>query len=144
VNGAADPVKAACEANYAAHINDCSGFAKAVSASLRVPLAGLADDIVETLRAGGDWAPVAGGVAAEAAAAAGLLVLAGLKGDEQAVHNPHGHVVVVVAGTPLAHGLYPYAYWGSEGGPPGRNQTLNYAWIVQDRDNISYASHVLR
>lgn len=143
MNGNLDPLKAACEASYAAHSNDCSGFAKAVAGLLGVPLTGLADDIVDTLRGGGAWAPVADGPTAAAAAAAGLFVLAGLKGSEQAHPDPHGHVVVVVSGTPLAWGLYPFAYWGSLGGTPGRDQTLNYAWNTQDRDNVTYASYTL-
>jgi hypothetical protein len=136
-----DRVRDACEANYAAHTADCSGFVKAVGTALGVTLTGLANDIVATLQTGGDWAPLTDGVAAAKAADSGKFVVAGLRGDAQAVPNVHGHVVVVVAGAPLAHGLYPFAYWGSLGGTPGKNETLNYAWTIQDRDKITYAAH---
>jgi hypothetical protein len=68
--------------------------------------------------------------------------MAGLKGSEQAHPDQHGHVVIVVDGS-LAHDAYPSAYWGGLGGQPGRNQTLNFAWTVADRDRISYAEHGL-
>jgi hypothetical protein len=42
---------------------------------------------------------------------------------------------------PLAHGKYPTAWWGSLGGSPGQNQTINWAWTEADRDKVSYASH---
>jgi hypothetical protein len=137
-------VRAACVANFAAHTKDCSGFVKAVGAQIGVPLAGLANDIVDTIRAGGDWVALADGAAAAAAANNGQFVVAGLRGDEQAKADVHGHVVVVVAG-PLdpAHGKYPHGYWGSLGGAPGSDQTLNFAWNVADRDNVTYAAHDL-
>jgi len=140
MNGAVDAVKAACAANYQQYKGDCSGFAKAVAAALGVPLQGMADDIVNTLRAGGPWTPLADGPAAAAAAAAGLLVLAGLRGDELKVPQQHGHVVVVVTGAPLNRGLYPFAYWGSLGAQPGFDQTINWAWTLDDLPNVSYAS----
>jgi hypothetical protein len=105
-----------------------------------VSLQGLADVIVETLRGGGTWTALADGVAARQSAAAGKLVIGGLKGSEQAKPDAHGHVVVVVDG-PLAHGAYPSAYWGSLGGTPARNQTVNFAWTTQDRDKVFYANH---
>jgi hypothetical protein len=82
------------------------------------------------------------GVTARASAQAGKFVMAGPKGSEQAHPDVHGHVVVVVDG-PLAHNAYPSSYWGSLGGQPGRNQTLNFAWAVEDRDRFSYAEHSL-
>jgi hypothetical protein len=137
----ADRVIDACEACYDANTGDCSGFARAVAGQLDVTLVGIADQIVDTLRTSPDWTPLANGVAAALAAKGGVnLVIAGLKGEEQAVQNQHGHVVVVVDG-PLAHGAYPTAYWGSLGGQPGKRQTLNYAWTTEDRDRISYAQH---
>ena len=134
-------VVAACQANYQAHIGDCSGFARAVAAAVGVPLAGLADQIVDVLRAGADgWTVVADGIAAATAATNGQLVIGGLKGSEQAHPDPHGHVVVVVPG-PLAHNAYPTAYWGSLRGNPGADKTINWAWTAADRDNVSYAAH---
>jgi hypothetical protein len=85
---------------------------------------------------------LADGVAAAASAAAGKFVVGGLLGSEQAVPDLHGHVVVIVAG-PLAHGLYPSAYWGSLGGTPGRDQTINWAWTANDRDRVTYAAQDL-
>ena len=137
-----DRVRAACEACFEAHRNDCSGFARAVADQLGVTLQGLADQIVDTLRSGPGWRHLADGGAARTSARAGKLVIAELKGSEQARPDPHGHVVVVVDGA-LARNAYPTAYWGSLGGQPGRDQTLNFAWIPQDRDRISYAEHDL-
>jgi hypothetical protein len=135
-----DRVTAACKSHYAAHKGDCSGFVRAVAADLGVTtLHGLADDIVGTIRAGGAWTRLPNGVVAASSAAAGKLVIAGLKGAEQAHPDPHGHVVVVVIG-PLAHDAYPTAWWGSLGGVPGAGETLNYAWTTADRDRITYAA----
>jgi hypothetical protein len=132
----------ACQANFAAHQHDCSGFACAVAAALGVPLAGNANQIADMVRAGSDgWEPLADGAAA-AAAASDKLVIAGLRGDAQAKPDAHGHVVVVVAGE-LNRGRYPTAFWGSLGGPSGQNQTINNAWTPQDRDNVAYAAHAI-
>ena len=136
-----DTVKDACEDCFAAHANDCSGFARAVAGGLGITLTGNADAIVDTLRGGGAWVALDDGFAAEQAAEDGKLVLAGLKGAEQANPDPHGHVVVVVAGKSLAHDAYPLAYWGRLGGGGKQNETLNFAWQVEDRDNIFYAAH---
>jgi hypothetical protein len=134
-----DRVRDACESRFDAHKDDCSGFARAVAGQLGVTLEGLADQIVETLRTDPTWKRLADGRAAAQSAQAGNLVIAGLKGSEQARQDPHGHVVVVVDG-PLAQNAYPSAYWGSLGGQPGRDQTLNFAWTVDDRDRIAYAA----
>ena len=77
-------VREVCEACFNAHQNDCSGFAKVVASELGVPLHGLADEIVDTLRTGPGWTPLLDGVAAAKSAHDGKLVLAGLKGSEQA------------------------------------------------------------
>ncbi len=134
-------VNAACEACYDAHIGDCSGFARAVAQQLGIVLTGMADDIVDILRADQNgWTPLADGSAAAAAAAAGQFVIGGLKGSEQQKPDPHGHVVVVVEG-PLARNAYPTAYWGSLGGNPAKDKTVNWAWTTDDRDKVSYAAH---
>ncbi len=131
----------ACEANYQAHIGDCSGFADAVAKAVGVNLTGNADTITDTLRSGADgWTTLTDGAAAAAAAGEGKLVIGGLKGSEQANPDPHGHVVVVVPG-PLNRGKYPTAWWGSLGGSPAKNQTINWAWTEADRDKVSYAAH---
>ncbi len=136
-----DAVKDACEACFAANANDCSGFARAVASQVGVTLTGLANDIVDTLRGGGEWTQLDDGVAASQQATAGKLVIGGLKGSEQTHPDPHGHVVVVVAGEPLAHGKYPFAYWGRLGGGGMKDQTVNWAWRQEDRDNVTYAAH---
>jgi hypothetical protein len=141
-----DAVKDACEACFAANANDCSGFARAVASRLEVTLIGLANDIVDTIRNDPAWLPLADGVAAAEGAAAGKLILGGLRGDEQTHPDAHGHVVVVVAtpaGQQPAHGKYPFAYWGRLGGGGMRDQTVNWAWRAEDRDNVTYAAHDL-
>jgi hypothetical protein len=137
-----DRVKDACQANFAAHADDCSGFARAVAGQFGVTLNGLANDIVDTVRNSAEWTSLADAIAAEQSAAAGKLVIGGLRGDEQANPDAHGHVVVVVAG-PLAHGKYPSAYWGRLGGAGKENETVNWAWRAEDRDNVTYAAHDL-
>jgi hypothetical protein len=138
----ADPVSAACVREFPAHSGDCSGFVRAVGTDLGVTIKGMANEIVDALRAGGAWVKLADGPAALASAQAGQLVVAGLRGDEQAVPNAHGHVVVVVDG-PLARDLYPSAYWGQLGGTGAAGKTINYAWTAQDRDRVTYAAHKL-
>lgn len=136
-----DRVTTACAACFAANAGDCSSFARAVAARLNVKLAGAANDIADTLRTGANgWSKLPDGVAAAASARAGKLVLAGLRGDQQATPSEHGHVVVVVPGD-LAHGAYPTGWWGSLGGTPGRGETLNWAWTEADRDHVAYAAH---
>ncbi len=137
-----DRVQAACDSCFDAHRGDCSGFVRAVGATLGVPVAGTANDMVALLRNGGAWRLLEDGVAAAASAASGKLVVGGLRGDEQAEHSNHGHVVVVVDG-PLAHARYPTAYWGSLGGTPAKFETVNWAWTDRDRDRVSYAAHDL-
>jgi hypothetical protein len=138
----ADRVKETCEACFDAHANDCSGFARAVANQLGVQLQGLANEIVDTIRGGNGWTPLRDGAAAANSAAAGKLVIGGLKGSEQTEPDAHGHVVVVVAG-PLdpTHNAYPKAYWGRLGGVGAKNQWTNWAWRAGDRDRVSYAEH---
>jgi hypothetical protein len=83
-----------------------------------------------------------GGDAAAASAAAGNFVVAGLRGDEQARPDSHGHVAVVVSG-PCNRGLYPTAYWGKLGGEGANEKTINWAWNEEDRDKVTYAAHSL-
>jgi len=137
-----DKVTAACIAEFPAHSGDCSGFVKAVGADVGVTITGQANDIVDTLRAGGDWTQLADGPAAQAAAKAGKLVIGGLRGDEQTKPDANGHVVVVVDG-PLNRNLYPTAYWGQLHGIGKQNETINWAWTERDRDRVTYAAHDL-
>jgi hypothetical protein len=138
-----DRVKNACEACFAANANDCSAFVRAVAAQLGVAVNGLANQIVDDIQSSANWTVLADGVEAERDAAAGKLVIGGLRGDEQAHPDPHGHIVVVVAGQPLNRGRYPFAYWGRLGGGGKRNTTINWAWTAADRDNVTYAMHEL-
>src|SRR6185312_14288840 len=137
-----DTVRDACDACFEEHKADCSGFVRAVAAKIGITVQGLANEIVDALRAGDPWRPLPDGVAAAASAAAGKFVVGGLRGDEQFEHSNHGHVVVVVAG-PLAHGRYPSAYWGRLGGVGSEFQTINWAWNDHDRDRITYAERDL-
>ena len=123
----------ACEANYAAHIGDCSGFAHAVAQALGITLEGMANAMVDHIQ-GEPWTVLADGMAAKAQADAGFFVI-GAKKDA-----PHGHVVVVVQG-PLAHEKYPTAYWGSLAGHPSKvgQNTVNWAWNAAERDQVIYA-----
>jgi hypothetical protein len=136
----ADKIETACIAEFPAHSGDCSGFVKAVGASVGVTITGQANEIVDALQAGGDWVKLAGGPAAQAAAKAGKLVVGGLRGGEQAQPDDHGHVVVVVDG-PLNRNLYPTAYWGKLNGVGAQKTTINWAWTEQDRDKVTYAAH---
>jgi len=133
-----------CEANWEAHKSDCSGFVKAVTGTLGVTTFGptdSADSIVDKLAAAGDWTDLSPGSGkdAKAQADAGSLVIAGLKGADQAQPAANGHVVVVVTG-PLdpTHAAYPTAYWGRLGGVGAKAETVNYAWRVADRDRVAY------
>ncbi|HUL05716.1 MAG TPA: hypothetical protein VLV76_05245 [Candidatus Acidoferrum sp.] len=134
----AEDIVRACEAEWEAHKDDCSGFVKAVAARLQIQLRGLANDIVAEISQP-PWLRLADGIQAERAAADGRFVIAGMRGSDQAAPAEHGHVVVVVRGE-LARDRYPPAYWGRLGGVGSRNKTLNFAWNPQDRDRIVYAA----
>jgi hypothetical protein len=121
----------ACEANFDAYTSDCSGFLKAVASALGIQMTGMADDIVEEIQTA-PWTRLPDGIAAKTQADQGFFVVGGLQ------DTPHGHVVVVVQG-PLAHGLYPTAYWGRLGATGMKNTTINWAWNAADRDRVTYA-----
>jgi hypothetical protein len=126
---------AACESQFASHIADCSGFAKAVAGDLGITLTGMANDIVDQIE-GSSWIRLADGIAAKKQADAGFFVIGGLK------DNPHGHVVIVVQGPiDAAHQKYPTAYWGSIRGAQfaAKDKTVNWAWDAADRDRVIYA-----
>lgn len=132
----------ACEDKYEANKNDCNAFLKAVATELGVTTFQAGDDadaIVQRMIDSADWKGVADGPKAKEAADAGSFVIAGLKGADHTPPRTHGHVAVVVKG-PLAQSKYPTAYWGSLGGSPGRNKTLNFSWSTADRDNVEYYS----
>ena len=137
MNDDAQKVIDACEAKFDAHHDDCSGFARAVAAQLGVPLTGDANGIVDAI-GGAGWTQLADGAEARRKADQGWLVIAGLKGKDQAPPVVHGHVAVVVSG-PLAHGQ-PSAYWGRLGGRGSKNRTINYAWKAADLPNVRFAA----
>lgn len=66
-------------------------------------------------------------------------MVAGLNGEDHQPPRSHGHVVIVITG-PLAHDKYPSAYWGTLGATGRKNQTLNWAWNIRDRDHVTYAA----
>ena len=138
---ALNPVVQACRTFWLRDKADCSKFVRDVAGACNVTLTGDANAIVGALISGTEgWTRLGDGVAAASSAAAGKLVVGGLQGSKQAHPDPHGHVVVVVPGD-LNRGLYPTAYWGSLGGTPYENQTVNYAWVPADRDRVVYAAH---
>ena len=132
---------AICQSEIVNYPQDCAGFVRAVAAACGVYMFGNANTIVALLATG---RPLADGVAAGRAAAAGQLVLGGKQG------NGHGHVVVVVDG-PLNRGRYPYAFWGqyhgltiagltANVGFTRGHGTVNYAFDAKARDEVRYAA----
>jgi hypothetical protein len=137
-------VIAACEKNWDAHKGDCSGFVRAVAHDLDITLTGLADAIVGEIEAA-PWTTLGAGAAQAGhdAAEAGKLVIAGLRGADQANPDPHGHVVVVVKGAMVASSdghSYPLGYWGRLGSVGAKDKGLNFAWSAADRPHVFYAS----
>ncbi len=122
-------VIALCEKHWQQYRGDCSGFLKAVSAELHIPLDGQANAIIDALSSG--WTSTRDGAEAARLAAQGKFVIGGLKA------MPNGHVVVVVDG-PLNRGKYPRAYWGRLRSVGMRNETINWSWNVTDRDKVVY------
>jgi hypothetical protein len=101
----------ACTLNFEANKSACNQFVEAVAGALGVTLFTPDDNanaIVDKLRNAPDWTTLAHGVTAKWQADAGLLVIGGLKGSDEATPSEHGHVVVVVSGPlDLAHNKYP-------------------------------------
>jgi hypothetical protein len=131
----------ACEAQWDANKVDCNAFVIAVASQFGITLTGNADNIVNQMLGPG-WTAVPDGAKAKTLAEAGMLVLAGLKGNEHAPARALGHVAVVTAG-PLAFNHYPTGYWGSMDGIPAKARTLNWAWRQEDRDRVHYAARTI-
>ena len=134
-------VREACEQHWEAHKSDCNKFVKAVASALGVPLPEDldADGIVAHIRASADYAKLNGGADAKSRAEAGKFVIAGLMAADHDPPRAHGHVVVVVDGDlDPTHKKYPHAYWGSLNGVGKKDETLNFAWVKADRDNVEY------
>jgi hypothetical protein len=130
----------ACKAEWPGTKGDCNQFVKAVGSHFGVTLTGNADAIVTGL-SGPHWTRLANGQAAAQAAREGHFVVGGMTSGD--LGSAHGHVVVVVDG-PLAHGLYPSAYWGSLNpsirDKGGLGETVNWSFSKSHRDRITYAA----
>ncbi len=125
-----------CEAAFEDNKGDCNKFAKAVASHFNITLTGPANDITDQIQGDG-WTQLTDGKKAAEKAAAGFLVIGGLKGSDQATPSANGHVVVVVKGQP-EHDKYPKAYWGRLGGSGEKNKGVNWAWRTGDRDKVKY------
>jgi hypothetical protein len=119
-----DLVRDTCEKEFDRYKDDNPGFVVAVSKDLGIKLSGTADEIIDSIRKETGWRILPDGVAAAQYARNGYLVVGGLKGSEQTLSNPLGHVVIVVDG-PIAHDAYPTAYWTRLGGGGQRAKTIN-------------------
>ena len=134
---------ALCQRHLPKFGSDCSGFVKAVANDCGILLIGSANDIVKQIA--GSWQYVDDGIQARAAAARGLLVVAG------ATARGHGHVVIVVDG-PLSRPhpqRFPYCFWGSYHAMQILGETvnvgfsrghgcLNYAFGPDSRNKVIY------
>jgi hypothetical protein len=134
-------VRTACEKEFASHKGDNPGFVIAVAKAVGITLTGSADEIVDAIRQK-DWQVLPDGASATDYARNGYLVVGGLKGSEQQIASPQGHVVVVVDG-PLTHATYPTAYWTLLSGHEGSAVSINWAWTAGDRDKVVYSARRL-
>ncbi|KAF0812119.1 hypothetical protein IGB42_03396 [Andreprevotia sp. IGB-42] len=136
LNETATRIIAACEQNWDAWKNDCSGFLKAVGATLGVALQGNANAIGTYLETAADWQNLGSDLAtAQLRANNGMFVVGALN------TRGHGHVVVVVA-TDTPH-PYPVAYWGTFGAAGRKNATINYSWRASDLANVKFYARPL-
>lgn len=124
--------------------NNCSGFVKSVAGKLGVPLPATADadGIVDAIS--GSWKKLDGGATAAREAAAGNLVIVGLKGADHTPARSHGHVGIVVSGT-LYRGLYPMMWCGSIGQAQSQgDKSVGEVWSRADRDNVGYYEYSVK
>jgi hypothetical protein len=136
---------AICQRYIRTYPNDCAAFVRAVANDCGVFLTGDANTIVSYLNSG---RTLSSGPGAKAAAAAGDLVIAGVRAPG------HGHVVIIVDGplnTGRNAGRYPYAFWGQyhgvrfgkvemNAGFTRGHGTLNYAFGDLALKSIVYAA----
>lgn len=117
--------------------NDCSGFVKSVAQKLGVSLPAVnADGIVDAISK--SWSKLGTGADAANKAAAGHLVLAGLKAMDHSKKASQGHVVIVISG-PLYRGTYPKCWGGSTGAAQSNgNKSVGEVWNTVDRDRAGY------
>lgn len=121
-----------------ANKNNCSGFVKAVAKKLGIPIShtGNADAIVDELS--GAWSEVSTGAEAALKAAAGSLVVVGLKGADHKPARANGHVAIVVSGA-LYRNKYPLCWGGSIGGAQSAGtKSVGEIWNRSDRDSVKY------
>jgi hypothetical protein len=123
---------AVCQRYIRLYPNDCAAFVRAVASDCGVLVSGDANSIVDFIQTG---RRLSNGQAARQAAAAGDLVIAGVRGTK------HGHVVIVVDGpmnTGKHPGKYPYAFWGQYHGVRIGNTELN-AGFTRGNGTLNYA-----
>jgi hypothetical protein len=131
----ADPVIAACEAEWDKWKSDCSGFAKAVGRRLGIILSGQANSMIDSLEKSSRWIKLgADKRAAITRAKMGYLVIGGLKA------RGHGHVVIVVK---TANAGYPIAYWGRFGAIGKKHTTINWSWNKTDLPKVHFYAAML-
>jgi hypothetical protein len=121
-----------------ANKNNCSGFVKAVAKKLGIPISATAnaDGIVAELA--GAWSEVSTGAEAALKAAAGSLVIVGLKGADHKPARANGHVAIVVSGA-LYRNKYPLCWGGSIGGAQSAGtKSVGEIWNRNDRDSVKY------
>lgn len=121
-----------------ANKNNCSGFVKSVARKLGIPMSRTAnaDGIVAEIA--GSWSEVATGAEAAQKAAAGWLVIVGLKGADHKPARGNGHVAIVVSG-PLYRSKYPMCWGGSIGGAQSAGtKSVGEIWNRSDRDSVRY------
>lgn len=137
----------ACEASWDEEFiagvknkNNCSGFVKSVAKRLGVQLpAAQADGIVDSIDK--TWLRIGGGTEAANKAAAGHLVLAGLRSADHSKSVTQGHVAVVISGA-LYRGKYPTCWGGSTGTAQSRgDKSVGEIWNKIDRDNVRYYAY---
>ncbi|MGH8547081.1 MAG: hypothetical protein ACRERU_00450 [Methylococcales bacterium] len=122
--------------------NHCSGFVKAVTKKLGIPIpeTAIADDIVDTINI--SWKELISGSDAMQQAAAGILVLAGLKSADHKPASNQGHVAVVVSGKLCREKYLPV--WGSTGGAKSQGEkSVGEVWNSIDRANVVYYAYTI-
>jgi len=121
-----------------ANKNNCSGFVKAVAKKLGIPLSPTAnaDGIVTEIA--GSWSELSSGAEAAQKAAAGSLVIVGLKSADHKPARANGHVAIVVSGA-LYRNKYPLCWGGSIGGAQSAGtKSVGEIWNRSDRDSVRY------
>jgi cell wall-associated NlpC family hydrolase len=131
-----DDIVSACDANFAEHSKDCSGFVRAVTAALGYTLEGDADAIMDYIKE--NWVQSGSGAEAASFAGEGTLVIAGLRSDEHTPARNHGHVAIVVPGD-LYRDKYPLVWCGSLGSAQSQgDKSVGEVWNKTDRDHVTY------